>query len=119
MLLSSNGRTPVFQTDVDAGSIPVKSTKWSVRLARSRTTPFHGVDTGSNPVRTTNMALSSTMARTSPSQGEEGGSTPLRATKYWKVAEWLNAFDCKSNLFGVRGFESLPSNKKLKNILGG
>ena len=32
--------------------------------------------------------------------------------KYWKVAEWLNAFDCKSNLFGVRGFESLPSNKK-------
>ncbi len=28
MLLSSNGRTPVFQTDVDAGSIPVKSTNW-------------------------------------------------------------------------------------------
>ena len=55
MLLSSNGRTPVFQTDVDAGSIPVKSTKWSVRLARSRTTPFHGVDTGSNPVRTTKI----------------------------------------------------------------
>ena len=72
----------------------------------------HGEDTGSNPVRTTNMALSSTMARTSPSQGEEGGSTPLRATNnYWKVAEWLNALDCKSSLFGVRGFESLPSNQ--------
>ena len=32
MLLSSNGRTPVFQTDVDAGSIPVKSTKRPCRL---------------------------------------------------------------------------------------
>ena len=32
MLLSSNGRTPVSQTDVDAGSIPVKSANWPVRL---------------------------------------------------------------------------------------
>ena len=32
MLLSSNGRTPVFQTDVDAGSIPVKSTTRPCRL---------------------------------------------------------------------------------------
>ncbi len=30
--------------------------KWSVRLARSRTPLFHGGDTGSNPVRTTKKA---------------------------------------------------------------
>lgn len=38
-----------------------------------------------------------------------------------KVAEWLMALDCKSSLFGVRGFESLPYNKTilyhLDNIL--
>ena len=32
-------------------------------------------------------------------------------SEYWEVAEWLNAADCKSAPFGVRGFESLPPNK--------
>ncbi len=40
------------------------------------------------------------------------GSNPVLTTKSnWKVVEWLKAVDCKSTLFGVRGFESLPSNK--------
>ena len=91
MLLSSNGRTPVSQTDVDAGSIPVKSANWPVRLEEGL------------------LVFNQ----------KRGDRYPYGLQKYWKVAEWLNAFDCKSNLFGVRGFESLPSNKKLKNILGG
>ena len=37
---------------------------------------------------------------------------------YWKVAEWLKAADCKSALFGVRGFESLPSNKMFRSSSG-
>ena len=34
--------------------------------------------------------------------------------KNWKVAERLNAADCKSAPLRVRGFESLPSNKEIK-----
>ena len=30
------------------------------------------------------------------------------------MGEWLKPTDCKSVLFGVRGFESLPSNKTMK-----
>ena len=41
-----------------------------------------------------------------------------RLRKYWKVAEWLKAADCKSALFGVRGFESLPSNKMVRSSNG-
>lgn len=33
-----------------------------------------------------------------------------KTSEYWEVAEWLKATDCKSVLFGVRGFESLPPN---------
>ena len=40
--------------------------------------------------------------------------------KYASVAEWSIAFDCKSNAFGLRGFESLPAHniKKFKLVLG-
>lgn len=38
---------------------------------------------------------------------------------YGAVAEWLKALDCKSNLFGVRGFESLSShNDSMSERLG-
>lgn len=40
MLLSSNGRTPVFQTDVDAGSIPVKSTKYGMCCHKGSVKPL-------------------------------------------------------------------------------
>lgn len=38
-------------------------------------------------------------------------------SEYWEVAEWLNAADCKSAPFGVRGFESLPPNKTQQHSL--
>lgn len=34
MLLSSNGRTPASQADVNAGSIPVKSTKGYLSVSK-------------------------------------------------------------------------------------
>ena len=86
MLLSSNGRTPVSQTDVDAGSIPVESTNWPVRLEEGL------------------LVFNQ----------KRGDRYPYGLQKYWKVGEWLKPAHCKCALFGVRGFESLPSNKKIR-----